>query len=547
MKQLIFTLICVFAFTGMANAQICVPDSSVSGPGVYPATLPDVCANQPYSATITVVVPADTTIPTPIGNLTVPIDSIVLDSVVNLPPGFTYQCEPPSCGFQGGGSYCILVSGTTSVSDTFSVDIFTTTYLTVFGVPQAVPTNFNGYYDMIVYPPVMASVVVTDANCGATDGQATVTPAGGGTFSFLWSNGDTTATTDNLAPGGYTVVVTDSNGCSGTFNAAVGTSGNPPSVALDTTNWFGCAVGGNGDINVAISGGTMPYSFSWSNGATSQNLTGVPAGMYSLTVTDNAGCASTQNFTLAAPVPLSLAPDMVTDVSCFGLSDGSASVTASGGIGNYSYMWMTSPPQNTAMITGQAADTLGVAVTDEAGCVEDLEVIISQPDSLEANISGTDETVMGANDGTAAVLPSGGNSPYTVSWSNGETGTSIDSLAPGMYIATITDSKGCETTDSVEVAAGPVSIEDELSMGITSLRIFPNPSQGQFNLEMELNDRQSVLVRITDLNGKEIIRFSESNITALQKDISLNHVADGMYLLLIQTRTGTTSRKLVIR
>ena len=537
----------MFAFLGMVNAQVCVPDSTVSGPGVYPSVLPDVCANQPYSATITLVVPADTTIPTPIGNLTVPIDSIVLDSVANLPPGFTFQCAPPNCTFPGGASYCILVSGTTSVSDTFSIDIFTTTYLVVVGVPQAVPTNFTGYYDMIVHPPLMATIAVTDANCGAADGQATVTPSGSGTFSFLWSNGDTTATTDNLAPGSYTVVVTDSNGCSETFNAAVGTVGNAPSVALDTTNWSGCAVGGTGDIAVNISGGTMPYTFSWSNGATSQNLSGVSAGMYSLTVTDNAGCASTQNFTLAAPVPLTLAPDMVSNVSCYGFSDGSASVVASGGIGIYTYSWMTNPPQNTAMISGAAADTIGVTVTDEAGCVEDLTVIIAEPDSLEANISGTDETVMGADDGSATVAPSGGTSPYTVSWSNGKTGVSIDSLPPGMYIATITDDNGCETVDSVEISAGPVSIEDELSMGIASLSIFPNPSQGNFSLKMELSNRQSVLVRITDLNGREVARFSETNISVLQKEIFLRNVSDGMYLLIIQTQAGTTTRKLIVR
>lgn len=552
MKKLFLTVISTFVLIWALSphdvqGQACTPDPSFTNAGVYPATLPAACANVPYSVSITLVVPLDTIFQSPFGPVTVPIDSVVLSNVMGLPPGFTYQCEPATCAFPGGASYCILVSGTSTVADTFSIDIFTNTYLTVIGTPQIIPTNFTGYYDLIVNEGVNASVSVSDANCGATDGIALVSPSGIGPFTFLWSNGDTTSTIGNLAPGAYSVVVTGPNGCSSTFVANVGTNGNAPSSALDTATWTGCAGSAGGSISINVSGGTGPYSYSWSNGDTTSTISSVAGGSYNVTVTDALGCASTDTYVISEPAPLALTPGQVNSVSCYGDADGTAEVTVSGGIGSYSYDWQTTPPQTGAMATGLSAGVVQVLVTDEVGCVENLNITVGQPDSLELSFTTIDPT-FGNPYGSATVTPAGGTPPYTYLWNTGDIINSIDSVSSsgGVFYVMVTDAKGCEVTDTVEIFAY-VGIEDELAAGFRDISIYPNPNAGTFTLEIALDKVQQVNIQLFDLTGKSVLSSTKTNVLSLSENITVQRIPAGMYLLQIRTELGMASRRVIIR
>ena len=182
-------------------------------------------------------------------------------------------------------SGCALFSGVPTVADTFDVQIIVSFYVITPIGPLTLTDTLNQSYEIIVHPSPTGTVSVTDATCGSSDGSATVTAAAGiGPYTYEWSNGDTTATADNLSAGNYTVVVFDANGCgSDTLIASVGSAGGPVvDTATSMTSWSGCSDTGTGTIDLVVSGGSMPYSFLWSNGDTTQDLTNVASGNYTL-------------------------------------------------------------------------------------------------------------------------------------------------------------------------------------------------------------------------------------------------------------------------
>ncbi|MCB0840998.1 MAG: SprB repeat-containing protein, partial [Bacteroidetes bacterium] len=331
MKKLSYLFLMLgLVFLGYNNLKAqCNPDPAYTTPGIYPTAIANGCLNELYSQVITIVVPTDTVV----SGFPIPIDSIVLDSVVNLPVGLTYQCVPPSCGFPGGTSNCILISGTPTLADTFVVDIYTTAWVTVFGNPVAFPVAQPGFYEMIIYPSPVDSVSITPASCGANDGMATVYASGPAPISYLWSNGDVTATSDNLAAGAYTVTVTNGENCSETVNVVINSSGLAPEVATDSITWSGCAGTNSGGIYISAVGGTAPLTYSWSNGATTEDIDGLAGGTYTVTVTDALGCATVEAIVLTEPAPLVLDDDNIMDVTCAGNADGSATVSVTGGQG----------------------------------------------------------------------------------------------------------------------------------------------------------------------------------------------------------------------
>lgn len=543
--SLLFLALSGIGFGSQAQAQ-CVPDTSFTNPGIYPSTIPDACANIPYATVLTLVVPVDTLVSTPIGPLTVPIDSLVLDTAIGIPPGLVFSCNPASCVFLGGSTNCILISGTATTADTFSVDISIVTYATVFGNVVPVPSNVN--YTFIVNPGMTNTVSVTDASCGANDGSATVSSSGATPFTYSWSTGDTSATASNLAAGLETVTIIDANGCSETLSVTINNTGNPPSLDLDFVSWTGCAGSMGGDITVTTLGGTAPFTYTWSNGTTTEDLSGVAGGTYTLTVTDSAGCQDVASFTLTEPAALSLSLGAVSDVSCAGDADGSASVTVSGGLAPYTYSWATTPAQSTSMISSLSGGSYTLFVTDSLGCVEDISATIVEPDPLTWTLSSTNETSFDLKDGTAGIVVQGGTGAYTYSWSNGESGSEIDSLAPGTYTITVTDANNCSFTDSLTIVGVSVSIEDELNMGIQEFTLFPNPSSiGQLTVRIGLQNPEHPELRILSMRG-ELVRQLKPGLTQQwQETISLNGLASGIYLVQLRTAQGTASRKLVVQ
>jgi PKD repeat protein len=286
---------------------------------------------------------------------------------------------------------------------------------------------------------IVISGTATNGACsGANTGSITVSATGGtGTKTFSWSNGASGATISNLAAGSYTVTASDANGCSVTQTYTISSS--PAITITGTPTNPTCAGVNNGSITASATGGTGNKTFSWSNGATGATASNLGGGSFTVTATDANGCTATQSFTLTAPSAIAIT-GTATNVSCNAGSNGSITVSASGGTGTKTFSWSNS--QTGATISNLVAGSYTVTATDINGCTATQSYTVTAPNVLNANLTDFDIACDDAF-GSAQVNPNGGTSPYTVLWSNGNTGNNSGNLNAGSYSVTVTDSRSC--------------------------------------------------------------------------------------------------------
>ena len=305
----------------------------------------------------------------------------------------------------------------------------------------------------VTQPTALAATTsFTQATCGNSNGSAAVSVSGGvGPYSYAWSpSGGTGATATGLAAGIYTVIYTDANGCTGTATVNVPNAGSPTATITATVN-VSCFGGNNGSATVAASGGTGPYTYAWTpTGGTGTTGTALIAGPYTVTVTDANGCSTTATVTITQPPALTSSASS-SPVLCFGGTTGSATVTASGGVLPYTYVW--SPSGGTgATATGLGAGVYTCVSTDANGCTTTATTTVTQPTAVTATTTSTAVLCFGGNTGAASVTASGGTGAYTYLWSpSGGTGANATGLTAGPYTCLITDANGCTYTASVTV------------------------------------------------------------------------------------------------
>ncbi len=289
--------------------------------------------------------------------------------------------------------------------------------------------------------------VVNHITCnGDGDGQAMSSPSGGtGPYMFLWSNGQTTATATGLDAGLVSVTVTDDNGCTATGSTTID---EPDILTLElvTQTDISCFGFNDGTATVAGDGGTAPYTYNWPDGQNGTTAVNLGPGVQTVTVTDNNLCTEVLDVNIQQPDELILSVTNQQNVSCFGGSDGSATVSAVGGTMPYDYMW--SDGQTGATASNLIAAVYTCMVTDANGCQDMVVVNISQPMDITIDLDITHESAPGANDGSIVATPMGGNSPYDYEWSNGASGAANINLPPGTYMVTVTDANDCEKTAS---------------------------------------------------------------------------------------------------
>lgn len=292
-------------------------------------------------------------------------------------------------------------------------------------------------------------------NCGASNGSASVTVNGGnGPYNYAWSpSGGNNANANGLTAGNYTVTVTDANGCISIDSTTVAQGPAPGNIQSSFTD-VQCFGGNNGSASVNVNGGQQPYTYAWSNGGNTATIGNLTAGTYSVSVTTANGCITTATITVTQPASaLSSGALVNNDVSCFGGSNGQASVSASGGTAPYVYSWNSAPAQSTATATALSAGAYAVIVTDANGCTSTASVNITQPPALVANTNITSVTCNGGTNGSAQVNISGGVGPYATAWNSNpaQYTTTAMNLAAGNYTATITDANGCVITPAVSI------------------------------------------------------------------------------------------------
>lgn len=308
---------------------------------------------------------------------------------------------------------------------------------------------------------ILANENLTFPNCNLCDGAITVTPTGGtGPYTFSWTTPaippgtqPVTATLTNLCAGAYTLVITDSTGCQENFAFALS------NVAAPTPNTTVTNVSCNGNCDGQISanpnGGTAPYTYFWSpTGDTTQSISGLCSGQYSLNVTDANGCVGVAIDSVTQPDVL-LANINSANVTCQGSCDGWAVSNTLGGTTPYTYNWTPgSLPQDS--ITNLCAGTYFVTVTDSNNCIVNDSITIIEPAGITATNTTIDASCSSVCDGTATVTPAGGVGPYTYQWNGntlpGQTNTETG-LCFGINTVLITDVNGCTTLDTVIIAA----------------------------------------------------------------------------------------------
>jgi hypothetical protein len=310
---------------------------------------------------------------------------------------------------------------------------------------------------IIKEPPILtASIVsVVKVYCyGDSNGSITAGATGGtGAYTYSWSTlpVQTSATATGLTGGTYTVTITDANGCVAT---ALNGCGYPPPliVSISSITNLVCNGGNTGKITAAFSGGTGPYTYTWTptggNGYTASNLT---VGCYTFTVTDENGCSKSASACITEPTPLTISTAFVNNVSCIGGSNGSDTAKVSGGTAPYSYLWSGGHGTNT-YVTGLSAGTYTLNVTDHNGCTNSATAIITQPAILSVSATALANVLCNTgNNGASSSIISGGTAPYTYSWSdaNSQTTPSATGLLAGSYTVTVNDSCGNAATASV--------------------------------------------------------------------------------------------------
>ncbi|MBC8266538.1 MAG: T9SS type A sorting domain-containing protein [Flavobacteriales bacterium] len=277
---------------------------------------------------------------------------------------------------------------------------------------------------------------------------------------------DTISFTDTLNPGTYWVVAMPNS-----FSCQDCNSDNDylfnvnwinvvPPCAISTsftTNLVSCTNANSGAIDVSIIGGTAPFVYSWSNGATTEDLSSLAAGNYTLNITDNYGCPTSVSVVLAAPETPMISVN-TQNIQCSGEDDGAIDITINGGLPTYVYNW--SNGATTEDLNNLSIGTYTVTVTDSLGCSNSTSSTISD-NTTPINLSFvvTDESTPGANDGAIDLTVSGGVSPYMYMWSIGIFTEDLSNLSAGIYYIAVLDSNGCLLTDSAIVSTNTTTID----------------------------------------------------------------------------------------
>jgi len=381
------------------------------------------------------------------------------------------------------------------------------------------------------------TVAPTDVPCfGVNGGSAVATVTHGKPpYRYEWSNGTVqttsalTASVSNLPAGTHYVIVTDVNGCVTFCSFTIG----QPAAALEvnaTTSNISCNGTSTGSIDITTTGGTMPYLFNWSNGATTEDLNNVAVGTYTLTVTDNHACTNVSSYTLSQPYTLVSTPSSV-NINCFGASTGSASVSTTGGTAPYTYLW--SNGGTTTEIVNIAAGAYSVTVTDFNGCQNILNYNITQP-AAAVSVAVTTQNAYcnGESSGSVTLVASGGTAPYSYVWyQNGQTlnhsNAILNNIAAGDYSVIVTDANGCVFDTAVSISEPPaitftLSTVDNLCFGESNGSITLNVaggsgpftflwSNGASTQNIGMLPAGTYQVTITDNNGCK--QFTQASIS----------------------------------
>lgn len=387
-------------------------------------------------------------------------------ATVNVAAGFTLSdvITNVTCNAGADGSIAITPNGGTapfvynwSNSNTSpSINGLTAATYTVTVVDNVLCTVTASYAVTEPTAIVFGAPAITDATCN-TGGSIQVSASGGtGAINFSWSNGATGSFVNGLAPGAYTITATDGSLCTATASYTVGASANAIIITQQALADVSCNGGSDGAITISTSGGTSAISVTWSTGGTTNTISGLIAGTYSVTATDINGCSSSASYVIAEPTIITFNAPVIQDVLCSTPNSGSITANPTGGNGGYSYSWTQQGSGQTftgQTISGLGADTYNLTVTDSKGCTATDAYTVNQPAALTFTTAHTDVSCNGGSNGTATVTITNGTPPYAYDWNSTgpQSNNTISGLPAGIVTVTVTDAN-CNVSASIIVS-----------------------------------------------------------------------------------------------
>ena len=383
-----------------------------------------------------------------------------------------------------------------------------------------------------------------------TTGAITLQVNGGtGTYTYVWTgpNGSSysTPSIDSLIAGAYQIVVSDDQG-----NIFIGeyTVTEPTLITLvgSTIVDNQCFGQSNGSLAVDLTGGVAPFTYSFNGGASQPEnfISNLPGGIVECIATDANGCSLLAGpYTIQEPLELTHGV-FITDVRCHGESNGVASVQVYGGVAPYSYLWAFNGFTEPINI-GLPAGNYICWVMDHNGCNIEAPVVVQEPAILEVNnLQSVNASGPSQDNGSISLDVAGGIAPYTIVWSNGATGASIQGLIPGEYTYVITDANGCFIA-----SAAPVIISGTVSNAPVDwakfISVTPNPSKGNVVVKWDGLDIQNGTMTLLSLEGRQLDARSIKAGKG-EWDLSGLGLSSGMYVVLFEMDKQAVPFKLIV-
>lgn len=369
-------------------------------------------------------------------------------------------------------------------------------------------------------PPFVFSSAQDSVRCyGGADGRAMIS-AGGATppYSYLWSNGDGGPMADSLKAGFHSVTVTDGVGCQAVTLVQVL---QPPILRLDSIWVVGvtCFGGSDGAVSAWAIGGSPPLAYAWDNQVSGPGLAGIPAGTYTVTVTDRKGCTVSATATVGSPAAIQV-QKVVQNETCVGTCDGSADLTVTGGTPPYSLDWQhpSIPPGQTSLQL-LCPGVYRFTVLDSRNCAAQDSITVAAALPLELASSVQPPRCAGGNDGSVQVSVQGGTPPYYYQWSNGQTAPSVVNVACGTYTLTLSDALSCtQTTTAVVPCPTPVVVDSLTVSDVScfgsangSAAVFARGGTGALMFLWSDPNQQVAPVAVNLLAGTYTVTVSDAN------------------------------------
>ncbi len=443
--------------TPAANSSCAVPNGSmdvnVSPAGVYNY----LWSNAATTEDLNNLAPGTYTVTVSLGSCLSSSTFTVADNA--LPPNLASSGSPASCGFSNGSADLSVSGGTGPFSFSWSNTATTEDLANVAAGNYSVTvTGANSCTAVSAATVVNNNIALNlsaapqgNSSCTASNGSLdlNVTPAGA--YSFLWSNAATTEDLDKLNSGSYTVTVSLGS-CQSSSSFAVADNTSTPVLSTNITASI-CGAN-NGGIDLSVGGPVGPYSYLWSNTATTQDINAILPGNYSVTVTAANGC--TQSATLNVPnnasnFSLAAAPTPLTDCAA---NNGAIDLNVTPA-GLYTYLW--SNTATTQDLSGLPPGTYTVSVTESGSCTATASYFVIDQRTSPLSSQSIIPELCGQSDGSIDLSVNGGTAPYLYLWASGQISQDLANIAAGTYTVTVTDANNCTVSANAIVPGNSIS------------------------------------------------------------------------------------------